>query len=198
MTSAWVSPAQFDQPFANGAGGFVEGGRILVRALPDRIGSDLPDHQIGLLGDDVGIEPLKLERRFLAANSAVDHGDLSVRILRLEKRQQPLRIGLDTAVACRRRRADRDDLGSSSDALRKAGQAVLEWNRLNRNLGGIAVHGSPVCCSRANVGWKKNSAPRRDHLAFSEGIAGKLSARSPPPSFLAFAATRHQQNAAVN
>jgi len=60
----------------------------LLRALPDCIRSDLPDHQIGLLGDDVGIEPLKLDRRFLAADS-LDHGDVSLRIFVLEERQQP-------------------------------------------------------------------------------------------------------------
>jgi hypothetical protein len=55
--------AQFNQSIVDGAGGFVEGRRwrIRVRALPDRIRSDLPDHQIGLLGDDVGIEPLELD-----------------------------------------------------------------------------------------------------------------------------------------
>ena len=68
-------------------------------ALPDCIRSDLPDHQIWLLGDDVGIEALKLVRRFLAAASLVDHGDLGVRIFDLKKRQQPLRIGLDVAFA---------------------------------------------------------------------------------------------------
>ena len=127
--------AQFDEPIADGAGGFVEGRRwrIQVRALPDGIRSDLPDHQIGLLGDDVGIEPLKLDRRFLAADSLVDHGDLSVRIFVLKKRQQPLRIGRDIAFARRRRRADRDDLGlSSGEALRKVGQAVLKGDRHNR------------------------------------------------------------------
>ena len=81
------------------------------------------------------IEPVKLDRRFLAADSLVDHGDPGVRIFGLEKRQQPLRIGLDIAVARRRRRADRDDLGlSSGEALRKVGQAVLEGDRHNRDL----------------------------------------------------------------
>ena len=42
-------------------------------ALPNRISSDLPDHKVGFLGDDVGIEPLKLSRRFLAAMPSVDH-----------------------------------------------------------------------------------------------------------------------------
>lgn len=104
-------------------------------ALPDCIRSDRARSPDRLLGDDVGIEPLKLARRFLAADPLVDHGDLGARIFGLKKRQQPLRIGLYIAFSGRRRRADRDDLGPSSDeAPCKVGQAVLEWDRLNWDL----------------------------------------------------------------
>ena len=159
--------AQLDQSIADGRDGFVKRRRrrIQVRALPDGIRADLPDHQIGLLGDDVGIESLKLDRRFLAADSLVDQGDPGVRIFGLKQRQQPLRIGLDLTFTGRGRRADRDNLGpSSGEALRKVGQAILERDRLNRDPRGIAVHGSPVCCSRNNVEWNNNSAPERDRL----------------------------------
>ena len=107
---------------------------MLVRALPDCIRSDLPDHQIGLLGDDVGIEPLQLDRRFLAADSLVDHGDRSVRIVGLKKRQQALRIRLDMASPAVDDEPIATILASSSEALRKVSQAVLERNRHNRDL----------------------------------------------------------------
>jgi hypothetical protein len=103
--------------------------------LPDCIGSNLPDHQSGLLRDDVSAEPLHFDRRFLAAYSLVDHGDPAVRIFGLKKCQQPLGIGLDVAFARRGRRADRDDPGlPCGETPRKTGQAVLEWNRQNRDL----------------------------------------------------------------
>jgi hypothetical protein len=69
--------AQFGESFANGADGFVErGGRgILVRPLPDGIRPNLPNDEIRLRRYDIGPQPLKLDRRFLAADAFVDHGD---------------------------------------------------------------------------------------------------------------------------
>jgi hypothetical protein len=129
--------AQLDESLADGPGGFVEGGRwrILVRALPDRIRSDLPDHQIWVLVDDVGTEPPKFGGRFLAPYSLVDHDDPSVLIFGPKETRQPLRVGPDVAFARGRRRADRDDFGlPSGETLRKLGQAVLEGDWQNRDL----------------------------------------------------------------
>ena len=50
------------------------GGQIV--AVQQRIGADLPDHQFGVFGDDVAVEPGKLLGDVLAASAAIDHPDV--------------------------------------------------------------------------------------------------------------------------
>ena len=76
------------------------------------VGADLPDHQIGLGVDDLGLQPLHHFRRVLAALAANDDADVGRRILPAQLRRQPAGIGefgRADAVAGRRRRTEGDD-----------------------------------------------------------------------------------------
>ena len=93
-----------------------------------RVGAELPEHQVGLLGDDGAVEALKHVADLLAADAAVEHGD------RLRGEGMPqfgfepariirrLRAG---ACACGRRRPDGDD--GDRFMARQLARDMREW-----------------------------------------------------------------------
>ena len=83
-----------------------------IEAAQHGIGADLPDHEIGVGVEHRGLQPLHHLGRVLAALAAVEHGDVGGRILPLQLRKQPVRIGevrRARAPALRRGRAEGDD-----------------------------------------------------------------------------------------
>ena len=64
----------------------------------DRIGAELLQHQVGMLGEHAGVEALEHVADFFATDAAIDHGDRMVGEMLLELDRQPVRI-------TRRRRA---------------------------------------------------------------------------------------------
>ncbi len=88
------------------------GGIAGVEVAQHRIGTDLPDHQIGLRVDHLVLQPGHHLRRVLAALAAVEHGDAGTGIGPMQLRRQPVRIGefrRRRAVAFRRRRSEGHD-----------------------------------------------------------------------------------------
>ena len=59
----------------------------------ERIGAELPQDEIGLVGDHRLVKALEHVGHFLAADAAIEHGNLMRREMPLEFGGQPARIG---------------------------------------------------------------------------------------------------------
>ena len=76
------------------------GGLAGIEIAQHRIGPDLPDHEVRLGVDDLGLQPRHHLGCVFAALAAIQHRDVGVGIGALQLRRQPVRIG-----KFRRRRA---------------------------------------------------------------------------------------------
>ena len=183
-----------------GADQFRRVGRIDV--VQQIVGADLPDDEIGMIGDHVGVDPLERRARDLAADAAIEDADLHVGESRSQELRQPAGIGFvgpRRAGAVGRGRAEGDD--GQGPALGEALRHVRQLHVQRRDVAaggamidvglGVALAGRQ---QQQHHGDKADHGDRHDRilapqlgrarlLQFLVHANGRRN-RSRPPSFL--------------
>ena len=136
------------------------GGQII--AVQQRIGADLPNHQFGVFGDDVAVEPGKLLGDVLAAFAAIDHPDVDA--------GEPVpERGLEPARIAQPRRARPGPLGRGRSHRNDRQRLALVDPGRDARLGGPDDHqgrGRGAVCRRAlglGVGSIRGVGGNRQH-----------------------------------
>ena len=148
MTRIFLRPSRIEAPWS---------AKLVI--ADDRIGAELPQHQVGLGGDHGGIETLEHVADFLAVGTAIEHGDRTVGEMLLELYGEPVRIIRRRGAGARagsRRRTDGDDGDrlAGRELVRNARQRIGEPDQVERR----------IACGRCRLGARR----QRQHQAGDE------------------------------